>query len=135
MSQRTKNGWRWFKQILFMLLAFVSSNAAAAAWVEVSETVGAFVYIDRSTIRKNGDLRRVAVIQDLKKRNPNGHLSMRALDEYDCKEARLRSLSLATHSEQMAAGRILWSRDTPGEWIHVAPDTPTQKIFRIVCAR
>ena len=134
MSQRTKNGWRWFKKILFMLLAFVSSNAAAA-WVEVSETVGAFVYIDRSTIRKNGDLRRVVVIQDLKKRSPNGHLSMRSLDEYDCKEAHLRSLSLATHSEQMAAGRILWSKETPSEWHHVAPDTPTQKILGIVCAR
>ena len=100
----------------------------------VGVTSTAVFYIDRTTIHKNGDLRRVWVIQDLKQRDSDGVISRRVLEEYSCKEKRRRILSISVHSERMAGGRNLDMDSTPSEWYPIAPGVTAEGIFGVVCA-
>lgn len=120
--------------VLCLLLTFAAAPAWAE-WVEVSETDNSIYYIDPATIRKDGNLRRVWTIQDLKQRHKDGEMSRRGLYEYDCKEERFRILSISEHSDPMARGKTLFSDSEPGKWIHTPPETPSQTMLRIVCAK
>jgi len=122
-------------RLVLTLLLTLAAAPAWAEWVKVGENDHAFYYIDPATIRKNGDLRRVWEITDLKQRSKYGVMSRRVLNEYDCKEERQRILSLSTHSDPMANGRTISSDSEPSEWDYAPPNTSVQTILRIVCAK
>ena len=86
-------------RIVLIAWLILVATPAWAEWVKVSESDGLTGYVDPATIRKNGNLRRVWEIQDLKARGTKfGELSRRVLNEYDCKEERMRTLSATFHS-------------------------------------
>lgn len=122
-------------RLVLCLLLALAAAPAWAEWVKVSEHTESFFYIDPATIRRDGNLRRVWEIQDLKKRHKEGEMSMRNLSEYDCKEERTRILSITGHSDPMAGGKTLFSESGPGKWDDIAPGTVSQKMMRIVCAK
>jgi hypothetical protein len=122
------------KAILTLLLAAMSTGALAE-WVKVAETKIDFLYFDPTTIRNNGNMRRVWELQDLKQGTQTGIMSVRALSEYDCKEERFRTLSVTTHSEPMAVGRALDSGDLSGKWHDVPPSSIVSVVFKAVCAK
>ena len=121
--------------ILTCVMLFTSS--AWAEWVQVSQTSEVVFYIDPETIRKNGNIRLVWVIQNLLVRNNDGGLSRRARSEYDCAKERLRTLSISLHSEPMAAGTILHysPNDNATQWVDIPPATPFARILKYVCAK
>ena len=122
-------------RVVITLLLLIAATPAWAEWMKVSETNVTVHYIDIRTIIYIGQMRRVWVIQDLKKRDPDGELSMRMLNEYDCAEKRWRTLSLSTHSGPMAGGRSLVSGNIPSEWSYLPSGTTSGVlIHRIVCA-
>ena len=120
--------------VVIALLIF----AAGLAWadsVEVSESNLSIVYIDPSAIRKNGNLRRVWILQDMKVRDPRGPLSMGSLREYDCKGRRSRTLSLSTHLGPMPTWDIQPNGDEAGgRWSSIGRETEAV-ILKFVCAR
>lgn len=121
-----------------VVLCFLIALVAAPAWAEwqkVAESDRAVTYLDPATIRKNGDIRKVWQIQDLKKREKDGTKSRRSFNEYDCKEQRKRLLSFSAHSERMAAGNTLFSNSEPEDWIPVPPSTSAEAALEIVCAK
>ena len=122
-------------RLVLCLLLTLAAAPAWAEWVKVSETDNSVFYIDPATIRKDGNLRRVWQVTDLKQRENEGGMSSRVLYEHDCKEERSRILSLSTHSDPMAGGKTLASYDATGKWTHMPPGTPVQTIMRIVCAK
>jgi hypothetical protein len=121
-------------RVLLCLLAFVSAPAWAE-WVRVDGTNIANHYIDPTTIKKDGNLRRVWDLQDLKQRDEDGKMSIRTLVEYDCKEDRLRPLSFSTHSERMGGGNVLFTVDIDGKWAYIAPETVAATKLKVVCAK
>ena len=120
------------KKFLFVWILF-ATGSAWADWVPVGESAGNNFYIDPSTIRKDGDLRKVWGIQDLSKRDIDGEMSRRYREEYDCKGARKRFLSATTHSEPMAGGSTLVSNTEPSAWIDIRPNTLGDDILKSVC--
>ncbi len=120
--------------ILYFLIALAAAPAWAE-WVAVSESKELVAYIEPSSIRKNGSLRKVWQVQDLKQRDEHGAMSRRLLIEYDCKDERFRVLATSTHSEPMAAGKTLVSVDVPSKWSAFAPDTPAEDTLEIVCTK
>lgn len=122
------------KRLFLTLLLAAMSGGVIAEWVKVSETEDEVVYIDPTTIRKDGNLRRVWELQDLKQRDKDGEMSRRAFIEYDCKEDRLRILSLSTHSKSMALGRVIFSESGTSPWDFVPPRTISAKRLKIVCS-
>lgn len=121
------------KKILFVCLLF-ATGSVWADWVAVGESAGSNFYIDPSTIRKEGDFRKVWGIQDLSKRDIDGEMSRRYREEYDCKAARKRYLSATTHSEPMAAGSTLISTSEASAWTDIRPNTLGDEILKTVCA-
>ena len=121
--------------VVIALLIF----AAGLAWadsVEVSESNLSIVYIDPSAIRKNGNLRRVWILQDMKVRDPRGALSMGSLREYDCKRHRSRALSLSTHLGSMPNWHVEPNgNEVGGQWNPIEIGTTAGAILKFVCAR
>lgn len=122
-------------RVVLTLLMLLVACPVWAEWIVIGVTSNAVFYIDRATIRKNGDLRRVWVIQDLKQRDSDGVMSRRVLEEYGCKEKRRRILEISVHSERMAGGHNLDTDSTPSEWERIAPGVTAEGIFGVVCAR
>lgn len=122
------------RTLLLTLLLLAAMPVAAQNWVKIGETVDAVCFIDPGTIRVNGHLRRVSEVQELKQRDPAGEASRRWLNEYDCKEDRVRPSSLSTHSDPMTRGRTLLTNSGPGAWEYIASRTVGEAVLKIVCA-
>ena len=121
---------------LFLVCLMMLAGSAWAEWVMYanSENEEATHYFDPATIRKDGNMRRVWTVSNLRERNIDGAMSYRMRNEYDCKRERHRLLAVSTHSEPMADGKVLI---TAGEyeWEEVAPGTISDKILNLVCAK
>ena len=104
---------------LILLLAVVSSNAAAA-WVNVGGNDIYTAYADPATIRKfrnKATMRNLAdfkIVQASDKGEP--FLSQKMQSEYDCKEKRTRLLYFAWCSGNMGGGEMVVSGSGPSEW-------------------
>jgi hypothetical protein len=121
------------KKLALAVLILLSSNAWAQ-WVQVGETDEGNFYIEPSTVRRDGHLRQVWELTDLKRRDEGGELSRRTRVQYDCKRGQTQVLSISTHWEPMAGGATLLSVVREGHWKEVPPDTAYAKAFKIVCA-
>jgi len=122
-------------RVVLMLLLLVAAAPARAEWVKVSHTAREDFYIDPATIRRNGNLRSVAVMQDLQQQGPDGALSRQAMDEYDCANKTRRLLSIQQYSGRMTGGQLIGSENTPSEWNPIPASTHALTVLRIVCAR
>ena len=120
--------------ILCFLFALVATPALAE-WEKMAENDDIAYYIDPATTRKDGNLRRVWTVQDLKQKGKNGEMSRRALVEYDCKEERSRTLSYSLYSEPMSGGQKLISNDYYSRWMALQGGTDDTISLKFVCAQ
>ena len=120
---------------LLIAMVLIATGSAWAEWVKLGENKDANIYIDPASIRKDGNLRRVWQIQDLKQRNKDGEMSRRARREFDCKQERFRFLSLSSHSEPMAGGTTLFSEGEDAKWHDIPPDSVAEAMQKFVCAK
>ena len=119
---------------LFLIGLMMLASSTWAEWVFYSETDRSTFYYDPATIRKDGHIRRVWELNDLRKRHKDGEMSRRYRAEYDCKQERMRYLGLSEHSEPMAAGKLLNTFGEDKDWREVPPGTVLETILKIVCA-
>jgi hypothetical protein len=128
------------------ILSTVVLLAATSAWadlVKVSETADTVYYLDPASITRDGDFRRVSVVQDYAKQDAGGARSRRVSYEIDCAEERLRSIAGTEHPDSMAQGNSVNSWQRVSEWLYVAQRTgssiasrtPYRPIVRLVCSR
>ncbi len=120
-------------RVILCLLALVTAPAWAE-WVEVSKDDDTTYYINVATISKNGNIRKVWVVNDLKEAD-QGVMSRRALIEHDCKDKRYRLLSISAHSGPMLGGKMLASSDKPGNWKTNPFVDAFAAMLEILCAR
>ena len=123
---------------LLLLLALLIAGSANADWVAIGETDNTTFYIDPTTIRKDGNLRKVWEIQDLKTRHKDGGMSRRVMLEFDCKAERYRALANSTHTGPMASGQTIHVGDYeryPDSWSEIPPKTAAEFILKMVCAK
>jgi hypothetical protein len=118
---------------LALVLVLGGATGAWAEWVRVVETDHVDFYIDTASINKEGHLRRVWEMQNLKQRDKDGELSRHAMTEYDCKLRQTRILSLFTHVDPMANGKILLHVNGPLPWKDIASNTIDEAYLRLVC--
>ena len=98
--------------ILTLLLAIVCTPAWAE-WVKMGEadkstlffmTSATAYYIDPGSVTRNGDLRKVWEIHDLRDKGPKGERSILTSVEYDCAAKQMRTVSETGRSQRMARG-------------------------------
>lgn len=104
-------------------------------WMKATEGAdGTVFYIDRDSIKKEGNLLRVWELQDLKDKGPLDEKSRRVLVEYDSKAERRRVLSFSFHVEPMGAGVTVKADQTPGKWTLIVPNTTAAVVFQVATA-
>ncbi len=120
------------KKILLIALALLASTAWAD-WVPMGETDEGSFYIDPVSVLRNGHLRQVLELTDLRQRDEGGEMSRRTRVEYDCALGRTKVLSISTHQDPMAAGKTLVSVAREGLWKEVPPGTAYAVAFQKMC--
>ena len=117
---------------LFCLLA-AAAMPAFSQLIPVGETAAAVNYVDSSRVSRNGDLRSVWVVLDLRKTSPTGARSIGALNEFNCKEHRFKTLASYDYAEPKADGKIIKTGGNSANWADIAPDSVAGSIREVVC--
>ena len=119
----------------FLVMLTLLASSAWADWAKMGETDEGSFYIDTASVLRDGHLRQVWELTDLKQRDEGGELSRRTRVQYDCKRGRTQVLSISTHWEPMAAGATLLSVAREGMWKQVPPETAYAAAFKLLCAQ
>jgi len=112
---------------------------AGSAWAEWTQTTknrdGDDIYLDYSTIKKDGDNRKVWALLNLKK--TKGKIkSELMLEEYDCKNEQAQFLYISTHSAPMGKGKLIDVHEyKEPDWGQIPPNSPFKDILDIVCSK
>ena len=123
---------------LAMAALSVASSGAAAQWVTMGDNGQAEIYIDKATITRSGDTAKMWSLQELKQPGSAGgaaYVSLKRLDEYDCKEPRTRGVEISAFPKPMAQGTAVASEKGSGAWTKVAPDSAIEKMWKIACGK
>jgi hypothetical protein len=137
--------------ILILLLAFVSSNAIAEEWVQVAEDAIDIIYVNPSTIRKNGHMVKMWELQSdapevipglddaVRAAYPNAFRnkpkSIKMQVEYDCKEEQARTLFVYEYTGNMGTGEIIPNSIDTGKWEPVVPESVGQSLWKYACGK
>lgn len=123
---------------LLLTLAMLVTCSAWADWVQVTASDVNRYYIDPTTIRKMGWLRRIWTLQDWEGSKESSHSSMRSRMEFDCEEKRSRPIVQNLHAGLWATGRIVVTEDYEAKgtvlWSYIEPNTVGQAMLDAVCA-
>ena len=120
---------------LFLVCLMLLAGSAWAGWVLFDSDDETRFFYDPTTIRKDGNLRRVWELMDHKKRRDNGAMSYRFRSEFDCKQERYRFLGFTSFPEPKAGGTALKVWGEQFDWTSIAPDTNAEMMLNIVCAK
>ncbi len=129
---------------LLITLMVLDRGPAYAEWMKVSELKqeGSTVYVDPSTVRRNGNLVKMWTLLDYKTIQNSGdrsYLSQQAQSEYDCVEERIRMLAFGSYSGNMANGKQVSSTmfDSPetSKWVPVSPDGLARTLWALACMK
>ena len=124
-----------------MLFGSGLSNAAGLAWLKVgsSSAVGGYdTYVDPAAIRRDGDSVKMWHMHDFKIAQAAAdkiYWSSKNMVEYDCANARRRTLYFSWNAERMGAGEVIHRMDEPSEWRPVVPGSIAEILCRFACRK
>lgn len=121
------------KKYLILSLILISGSSWAQ-WSPVAVDVDGTIFnFDYSTLRKDGEMRKIWTLSNFIEKDPNGVMSSRVRMEYDCKNERNRYLSFKLFSDKNATGITVDSGDIPSPWKDIAPDTAAWRLMQTAC--
>jgi len=126
------------KCFFLITLLLLDSATAFGEWVKMAESERVSVYMDSTTIRRNGDVLKVSLLYDLKaapNRAAEQYLSIKTLREFDCVKEQDRSPATYWYSEHMGAGEVVMSAGFAQEWSPVVPGSMGHDIWRVACRK
>ena len=122
-----------------IVLAFLVmlEGSAYAGWevVAASET-GMTVYIDRTTIHRDMYVVTMSVLHDYQvpeRLSSGSFLSLTAQQQYDCGEARSRTVSAVVFTEHMGNGTVLYSGAGNDTWQPITPMSINNALWQTAC--
>jgi len=121
---------------ILIALALLVTGPVWAEWLKVAEHPGLGItyYIDPATVQKDGNLRQVLQLQDLKQRHKTGYLSGSTRLEFDCKDKRVKGLFFSVYADQMGMGKTLDSGPLNNS-TDIPPSSSAEIVLNIVCAK
>ena len=129
------NRSRHFVSLSLLLLCTV---AQAANWTSAGLHDLGIYYYESASIEHQGDRHRAWTMLDYRdpQKNKQGQSfkSTRAQMEFDCKDKRVRALTVSFHSGSRLSGEVLVSEGVFQDWMGVPPTTPMANIMKAVCA-
>lgn len=130
------------KAVLMMLLA-VLSNSAVAGWVAIddSNSFGDYTaYAETTTICKDGNMVKMWAMYDFNTAHIDtaggkSYLSLKARNEYDCKEEQYRTLSYSFHSGNMGGGDVVFTDYKPADWQPTSRGSINEALRKYACGK
>ena len=113
--------WRW-RTAALLLAGACTGSAWAMSWTKLVESQTMTFYVNRNAIEKDGDVRRIWEMQDLKAADPEGVMSRRYLNEYHCKEKMHRIGRMTSFAGPKLSGKPLFEVSEWGYWRKIPPD-------------
>ncbi|MDO8597364.1 MAG: hypothetical protein Q7R45_12170, partial [Sulfuricaulis sp.] len=111
----------------------------AAEWVMVYDNDEYIAYADPATVFRDGNLVQMSDLIDLKspRSSPYGHqhASSTAHSEFDCQNARIRTIAFSLHSGQMGGGDLVETVAESNRWLPVAPGTFLDVLWQLACSQ
>jgi hypothetical protein len=137
--QFMKNLDHSYKFLVCLCLSALSGYALASDWVSLGLADHATYGIDRASIEKDGQLRRVWTMLDYREPQKSSqgktYLSSRALMEMECAKHQVRTRSMSLYSGHNLGGEALTSEGIFDQWQAVPPNSPVTTMFKVVCER
>ena len=128
-------------KLLIAALLAVFSTGAMAEWTYLtsSEDNAYDIYIDKTTIRKRGNVAKMWELKDYKapqKEVGGSYLSDRLLYEYDCVEVRYRILAITLFSGNMGSGQVTFNHQyDDSKWADIAPGSIGMDKWKAACKK
>jgi hypothetical protein len=126
-----------YKFLVGLTLVALSLSASAADWVALGLADLGTYGIDRASIEKDGNMRRVWTMLDYREPQKSAqgktYLSSRALMEMECAKRQVRTRSMALFSGHNLGGEALTSEGIFDQWQSVPPNSPVFTMFKVVC--
>ncbi|MEE8327861.1 MAG: surface-adhesin E family protein [Nitrosomonadaceae bacterium] len=127
------------KLLLLLMLVFISTSVMAE-WTALKwnhEDGGLTLYVDYTTIRKEGDRVRMLSLADFEvvEKNEVDLFSSRAQNEYDCKEKKIRQLFYSLYSGSMGKGKMEHSNSEHLKWMPVQPGSMEDAMWTAACGK
>ena len=129
-------------KLLIAVLLAVFSTGAMAEWTYLtsSEDNAYDIYIDKTTIRKRGNVAKMWELMDFKApqeaADGKSFLSLKALQEHDCVEIRSRLLALFHFSDNMGKGQVNSNHQyDDSKWADIAPGSVSMRLLKAACKK
>ena len=117
----------------FFIALIPAVAMAQSQWTPLVKTERTTVFIDTGTLKKDGQRRQIWILQN-RPGATDGILSFKGLQEYDCKEAKARSVVLMGHAAAMGNGPSVFDlQNDPRGWYPVPTGSADEKIIQFVC--
>ena len=128
------------RRLVLGLMLGLTATAASAEWTISGGNDQYMHYVDRATIRRNGNLVKMWNFFDYKKVQPSpstglSYLSTKQQSEYDCKEERTRILAFTTFDGKMGNGNVVFSDSDPDKWEPIGPGSVGETLWKIACGK
>ena len=124
---------------MLLLLGLLASGRAQADWTKFDSVEAGTYYLDLDTVKKSGYIRSFWSILDyrLPQKTSRGmhYQSTRTHMEIDCRQKTVHILSFSMHAGPMLTGEVIDTQGIMRDWQSIPPDTPLEKLHRVVCAR
>ena len=123
--------------LTWALLPMACPPALAADWAAVGLFEQGTFYIDRDSIAREGETRKVWTMLDYRqprqKSSGPTYRSTRTLMHIQCKTHQFKALSLSYHAGTRGSGDVISSEGVIQEWQPIPPDTVLAKMAWTVC--
>ena len=127
------------KRLLMGLMLLMTATAASAEWILVGDNDEFIQYVDRTTIRRNGNLVKIWGLRDFKTvqkaADGQSYLSSKTQEEYDCKEEKVRMLAFTVYDGKMGNGKVVESVYDATRWIPIAPESIGEAKWKKACGK
>ena len=128
------------KKLLLILMLFFISNSVMAEWTALKwshEDGGLTLYVDDTTIRKEGNIVKMLSLVDFKvvEKDEVDLYSSRAQNEYDCKEKKIRQLYYSLYSDSMGKGKMEHANSEHLNWLPVQPRSMEEAMWKVACSK
>jgi hypothetical protein len=124
---------------LMLTLLLLCSRPVYAEWVALGESdSGTTVYVDRDTTLPKGKLMKMWILYNFARvRTVAGesYFSNKVHNEYDCAQARHRTLVDMRFSSTMGFGKVVYNKSSQGKWASVAPEGIDQILWKLACGK
>ena len=125
---------------LLATLLLLSSGPVYAEWELASgdDSAKLTVYVDRDTIRRNGNLVKMWQLYDYKTVQTvagDSLLSIQRHNEYDCTGERTRMLAYTWFSSNMGRGRVVYKTAEEQPWAPVVSRSIDHTLWKVACSK